>query len=193
MEILNEITLATKYKEQLDDIVNKYMEELSYEYDFLYFDYDKKEESYYFDLYLDGERTREYLSKDDAKGMESKNGTLWRIQDEDSIFESEDLKDNIKINVECEIDMLDWKSKNGKQVNMEENYKNKVSELVEKGAKNIKEKSIPLNNGKPIFEKSDFNLVEGEPIYFELDELGRSNGAIAILSKYTIPLVIKRI
>ena len=114
MEILNEITLATKYKEQLDDIVNKYMEELSYEYDFLYFDYDKKEESYYFDLYLDGERTREYLSKDDAKGMESKNGTLWRIWDEDSIFESEDLKDNIKINVECEIDMLDWKSKNGK-------------------------------------------------------------------------------
>ncbi len=41
-------------------------------------------------------------------------------------------------------------------------------------------------------EKSDFNLVEGEPIYFELDELGRSNGAIAILSKYTIPLVIKK-
>lgn len=114
MEILNEITLATKYKEQLDDIVNKYMEELSYEYDFIYFDYDKKEESYYFDLYLDGERTREYLSKDDAKGMESKNGTLWHIWDEDSIFESEDLKDNIKINVECEIDMLDWKSKNGK-------------------------------------------------------------------------------
>ena len=114
MEILNEITLATKYKEQLDDIFNNYIEELSYEYDFLYFDYDKKEESYYFDLYLDGERTREYLSKDDAKGMKSKNGTLWRIWDEDSIFESEDLKDNIKINVECEIDMLDWKSKNRK-------------------------------------------------------------------------------
>ena len=114
MEILSEVTLATKYKEQLDEIVNKCMEELSYEYDFIYFDYDKKEESYYFDLYLDGERTREYLSKDDAKGMESKNGTLWHIWDEDSIFESEDLKDNIKINVECEIDMLDWKSKNGK-------------------------------------------------------------------------------
>ena len=68
------------------------MEELSYEYDFIYFDYDKKEESYYFDLYFDGERTREY----------------------DSIFESEDLKDNIKINVEYEIDKLDWKSKNAK-------------------------------------------------------------------------------
>lgn len=114
MEILSEMTLATKYKEQLDEIVNKCMEELSYEYDFIYFDYDKKEESYYFDLYLDGERRREYLSKDDAKGMESKNGTFWHIWDEDSIFESEDLKDNIKINVECEIDMLDWKSQNGK-------------------------------------------------------------------------------
>lgn len=75
---------------------------------------------------------------------------------------------------------------------MEENYKNKVSELVDKGAKNIKEKSIPLNNGKPIFEKDDYNLVEGEPVYFKLDELGRSSGATAILSKYTIPLVIKK-
>lgn len=111
MEILSEMTLATKYKEQLDGIVNKCMEELSYEYDFIYFDYDKKEESYYFDLYFDGERTREYLSKDDVKGMESKNGTLWHIWDEDSIFESEGLKDNIKINVEYEIDKLDWKSK----------------------------------------------------------------------------------
>ncbi len=75
---------------------------------------------------------------------------------------------------------------------MEEYYKNKVSELVEEGTKNIKEKSIPLNNGKPIFEKNDYNLVEGEPVYFELDELGRSSGATAILSKYTIPLVIKK-
>ena len=75
---------------------------------------------------------------------------------------------------------------------MEENYKYKVNELVEKGAKNIKEKIITLNKGKPIFEKNDYNLVEGEPVYFELDEHGRSSGAIAILSKYTIPLVIKK-
>lgn len=114
MEILSEMTLATKYKEQLDEIVNKCMEELSYEYNFIYFDYDKKEESYYFDLYFEGEKTREYLSKDDVKGMESKNGAIWKIWDEDSILESEGLKDNIKINVEYEIDKLDWKSKNGK-------------------------------------------------------------------------------
>lgn len=45
--------------------------------------------------------------------MESKNGTMWKIWDEDSIFESEGLKDNIKINVEYELNMLDWKSKKG--------------------------------------------------------------------------------
>lgn len=114
MEILSEITLASKHREQLDDIVNKCMQELSYEYDFIYFDYDKKQESYYIDLYLDGKKTKEYLSKDDAKGMESKNGTLWHIWDEDGIFESDGLKDNIKINVEYEIDKLESKSKNGK-------------------------------------------------------------------------------
>jgi DNA-entry nuclease len=75
---------------------------------------------------------------------------------------------------------------------MEESYKNKVDELVEIGVKDIKEKSISLNNDKPIFKKDDFNLVEGEPVYFDLDELGRSDGGIAILSKYTIPLVIKK-
>lgn len=51
---------------------------------------------------------------------------------------------------------------------MEEDYKYKVNELVEKGVKNIKEKSIPLNSGKPIFKESDFNLVEGESVYFEV-------------------------
>lgn len=75
---------------------------------------------------------------------------------------------------------------------MEENYKEKVDKLVEIGAKDIKQNSITLNNDKPIFEKSNFNITEGKPIYFELDKFGRSNGAIAVLSKNTIPLVIKK-
>ena len=122
-------------------------------------------ESYYFDLYLDGERTREYLSKDDAKGMESKNGTLWRILDEDSIFESEDLKDNIKINVECEIDMLDWKSKNRKQVNIEENNKNKVR----KNTKPNKAKKLdnPTKNYIINRKTGEFHLKDNECNHFE--------------------------
>ena len=75
---------------------------------------------------------------------------------------------------------------------MEENYKEKVDKLVEIGAKDIKQNSITLNNDKPIFKKSNFNITEGKPVYFELDKFGRSNGAIAVLSKNTIPLVIKK-
>ena len=71
-------------------------------------------------------------------------------------------------------------------------YVEEVNKLVETGVKNIKENTVILNNDKPIFDKSDFNTKEGKPIYFDLDELGRSNGAIAILSNNTIPLVIKK-
>ena len=67
MEILSEMTLATKYKEQLDDIVNKCMEELSYEYDFLYFDYDKNEKSYFIDGYSEGNITRNKMSDKDLE------------------------------------------------------------------------------------------------------------------------------
>ena len=71
-------------------------------------------------------------------------------------------------------------------------YVKEVNKLVETGVKNIKENTVTLNNDKPILDKRDFNTKEGEPIYFDLDELGRSNGAIAILSNNTIPLVIKK-
>lgn len=111
MEILNEIELAIQHKDSLNGIVNKCMEELSYKYDFLYFDYDKKEKNYYFDLYSNGEATREYLSQDDVKGMESKKGTIWRIWDEYNILESDDLKDNVKFSTEYELQSLESKSK----------------------------------------------------------------------------------
>lgn len=75
---------------------------------------------------------------------------------------------------------------------MEDNYNEIVDKLIKNGAKNIKKSSVILNNDKPMFKKTDFNVIEGEPVYFELDEHGRSSGAIAILSKNTIPLVIKK-
>ena len=71
------------------------------------------------------------------------------------------------------------------------NYNSKVEELVNKRIDTIEEVSVPLND-KPMFKKKDFEVVEGEPIYFEPDEYGRSNGAIALISKNTIPLVIKK-
>ena len=72
------------------------------------------------------------------------------------------------------------------------NYNKIIEELIEKGTDNIEEKIVPLNNDKPMFQKEDFEITEGEPIYFELDEHGRSNGGIAIVSRNTQPLVIKK-
>lgn len=71
-------------------------------------------------------------------------------------------------------------------------YNIEIKKLVEKGTNNINNETVILNNGTPIFNKCDYEIVEGEPIYFELDEYGRSNGAMALISKNTIPLVVKK-
>ena len=73
-----------------------------------------------------------------------------------------------------------------------ENYSNFVEELVNKGTNNIKDYAVPINGDKPIFTKKDYETIEGEPIYYELDNYGRSNGSIALVSKNTIPLVVKK-
>jgi DNA-entry nuclease len=71
------------------------------------------------------------------------------------------------------------------------NYNNIVNELAKKTS-NVKDEIVILNNDKPLFNKKDYELIEGEPIYFEPDEYERSTGAIAIITKNTIPLVIKK-
>lgn len=116
-EFLKEIDLAEKYEDKLDSIINKYMKELSYDYEYLYFDYDKQTKSYYFDYCSDGEIEREYISKKEAKGLENKKGTFFKIWDEDNILESEGLKDNIKFNTEIDLEDLE-------EVNLERKFNN---------------------------------------------------------------------
>lgn len=72
------------------------------------------------------------------------------------------------------------------------NYNSIIKELIMNGNSDITDKIITLNNDKPIFSKADFDIVEGEPIYFEPDEYGRSNGGIALVTRNTMPLVIKK-
>lgn len=72
------------------------------------------------------------------------------------------------------------------------NYDDKLSELINADINNIKDETPKINDGKPIFNKSDYKVIEGEPKYFEPDEYGRSSGAIAIVSRNTQPLVIKK-
>lgn len=74
---------------------------------------------------------------------------------------------------------------------MSEDYKELVKNLIRNRNKQ-KELIIVINNDKPIFKKKDYEMIEGIPQYFEPDKYGRSNGAIAIISKNTIPLTINK-
>ena len=67
-----------------------------------------------------------------------------------------------------------------------------INELVNVDINKVQEVVVIVNNDKPLFEKQDYQIVEGKPKYFELDEYGRSSGAIAMLSIDTIPLVKKK-
>ena len=71
-------------------------------------------------------------------------------------------------------------------------YNSIVNNLVSNGNDNNSKYTIVLNNDKPLFEAKDYDIIEGEPKYFEIDEYGRSIGAIALISTNTIPLVIKK-
>lgn len=71
-------------------------------------------------------------------------------------------------------------------------YDKKLNELINADINNIEDETSELNNGKPLFSKNDYKVVEGEPKYFDSDEYGRSSGAIALVSRNTMPLVIKK-
>ena len=73
-----------------------------------------------------------------------------------------------------------------------ENYKSIVEKLLNKGANNIKKKTIILNANKPIFKNDDFNITEWNPKYFGIDKYGRITGAIAMISKNTIPIITEK-
>lgn len=71
-------------------------------------------------------------------------------------------------------------------------YQKIVNTLIEKNQNNNEDEIVVLNNDKAILNKEDYNLVEGQALYFEPDNFGRSNGGIALISKNTFPLVINK-
>lgn len=110
-EIMQENPLASKYKNQLSDIIKDCMDTLSYEYDFLYFDYDKNEKSYFIDGYSEGNITRNKMSNKDLKETNFEKGSFWEIYDENHVVEANELKDYLKINVESELETLEFENK----------------------------------------------------------------------------------
>ena len=73
-----------------------------------------------------------------------------------------------------------------------EDFEDVINELINIDPNKIKKHTIVINDDKPLFNKKDFDTIEGKPQYFELDNNGRSNGAIAIISKNTLPLITKK-
>lgn len=110
-EELSENSLALKYKNQLNDIITKCTEDLSYEREFYYFDYDSRKKEYYLEYYCDGEIERFPVSKEDMKGNSFTKGTFWKPISEDEVMLADFIKDGIKVRVDYALNRLDVQNK----------------------------------------------------------------------------------
>lgn len=110
-EVLRDIPLATKYKNQIEDIINKYFEEMSYEQDFFYFDYDKKENKYYLYYYSDGKIERIEIPEQEIEESKLEKGWFYAWYDNEQIVEANSIKEGIKSNIETELDIINFNEK----------------------------------------------------------------------------------
>lgn len=113
-EIYNELELATKYKDKLEDIIKDSMLEYSYDTEFLYVNYDEKSDKYYVDYY-DGDITRINVTKKELQDANHKIGSFYvPILDGDFLEEVDYVKTSIKNNVKSKLEDLEKTDKRGK-------------------------------------------------------------------------------
>ena len=113
-EIYSELELAPKYKEKLENIIRDSMLEYSYETEFLYVNYDEKNNKYYIDYY-DGDVTRINVTKKELQEANHKVGAFYvPILDGDFLEEVDYVKDSIKESVKYKLEDLEKNSKRGK-------------------------------------------------------------------------------
>lgn len=67
-----------------------------------------------------------------------------------------------------------------------------IKEFLNKDINKLNDFVPIVNNDKPFFKNKDFEITEGIPQYFEPDELNRTSGAIAIISKYTLSIMVEK-
>ena len=67
-----------------------------------------------------------------------------------------------------------------------------IDEFLNKNVNKLEDFALVVNNNAPFFKKTDFEIVEGSPKYYEPDELNRTSGAIAIISKYTLSIMVEK-
>ena len=106
-EVYNELELAPKYKENLEDIIKDSMLEYSYDTEFLYVNYDEKNDKYYVDYY-DGDVTRINVTKQELQEANHKIGAFYvPILDGEFLEEVDYVKDSIKNNVQSKLEDLE--------------------------------------------------------------------------------------
>lgn len=67
-----------------------------------------------------------------------------------------------------------------------------INEFSNKDINKLENYAPVVNNNKPFFKKQDYELTEGIPKYFEPDELNRASGAIAMISRYTLSIMVEK-
>jgi hypothetical protein len=115
-EILEDVELAPKYQDRIQSIINKCLKDMSYERDFLYFDYDRRRKEYCLKYYWNGDNTIcDKLTKEDIGRFKKKGITFYEpVDDKDTIGESDSLKDWIKCEVQSKLLDLDMENRNSK-------------------------------------------------------------------------------
>ena len=108
-EIYNDIELAPKYKNQLEDVIKKCMLDYSYDSDFIYVNYDSKSKKYYMDIY-DGDVTKVNVTKEDLEESNIKVGNFYYQMNNFKYFEEyKNLKGQLKKQIEFELEKLENK------------------------------------------------------------------------------------
>lgn len=67
-----------------------------------------------------------------------------------------------------------------------------INEFIDKDISKLDNYAPIVNNDKPFFQEKNFEITEGIPKYFEPDELNRASGGIAIISKYTLSIMVEK-
>ena len=113
-EIYNELELAPKYQNRLEDIIKDSMLEYSYDTEFLHVNYDEKDNKYYIDYY-DGDVTRTNVTQKELQDANHKVGAFYvPILDGEYLEEVDYVKDSIKESVKYKLEDLEENSERGK-------------------------------------------------------------------------------
>ena len=63
-----------------------------------------------------------------------------------------------------------------------------LNKFLEKNLYKLTKYTETVNNGKTFFTQNDYSVIEGVPQYYEIDEYGRTKGALAIISRNTLSI-----